>query len=131
MPAFMSTPHRAHVAARVVSIGITPTTRMRQQHSGNPEGLRWFSRSSSEQFASQTRTSDAPGWIQPQHGNCRRSIDISVHRYFAHQRRERIWQIYNTLFVIALVSELVFLRPRSPVWREGIDAAHRLTELPP
>jgi hypothetical protein len=74
MPAFMSTPHRAQVAARVVSdAGTTPTTRTRQQHSGNPEGLRWFARSSSEQFASHTRTSEACGLAQLQQGNHKHS----------------------------------------------------------
>src|SRR5262249_42634788 len=53
MPAYMSTPHRAHVAgACIVSVKDRPTVRTRQQESGNPEGLRWFARSSSEQLAS-------------------------------------------------------------------------------
>ena len=53
-PAFMSTRHRAHVAARVVSdAGTTPTTRTWQWHIGQPEGLSRFSISSLEQAPSQ------------------------------------------------------------------------------
>src|SRR5215831_1917366 len=74
MPAFMSTRHRAHIAARAVSDDVTtPTTRTRQQHSGNPEGLRWFARSSSEQLASHILTSDACGWMHCQQGSQRQS----------------------------------------------------------
>jgi hypothetical protein len=70
----MSTPHRAHIATRAVSDdGTTPTTRTRQQHSGNPEGLRWFARSSSEQLASHMRTSEASGLVQLQQGSQRQS----------------------------------------------------------
>src|SRR5262249_58065090 len=46
-----------------------PTVLTRQHASGNPEGLRWFARSSSEQFASHARTSDASGLMHCQHGS--------------------------------------------------------------
>src|SRR6516225_10113766 len=58
MPAFMSTPHRAHVAARVVSdAGTTPTTLTLQHMIGLPPGLSFDSRSESSQPASQWRAS--------------------------------------------------------------------------
>jgi hypothetical protein len=79
-----------HLAARDDSSGTTPMTRTRQQHNGNPDGLRWFSKSSSEQLASHTRQSDACGLMQPQHGSSRRS-GISIHRRSTDQR---VWHIH-------------------------------------
>ena len=60
-------------AGAASGIGIAATTRTRQHESGNPPGLCWFATSSSLALASQTRTSDACGLMQLQHGNQRRS----------------------------------------------------------
>ena len=74
IPAFMSTRHRAHVVARVVSdASTTPTTLTRQHDIGLPPGLSFDSRSLSSQFASQWRASAAADCSQRQQGNAMRS----------------------------------------------------------
>jgi len=60
MPAFMSTRHRAHVAARVVSdAGTTPTIRTWQHPGGQPDGESCPSASSSEHDPNHHLTSSA------------------------------------------------------------------------
>ena len=77
MPAFMSTRHRAHIVARVVSDArTTPTIRTRQQHSGRPDGLHCCSTSLSEHCLS--HTSIACGLSQLQQGSCVRSVGIGL-----------------------------------------------------
>ena len=67
----------SHVVTRVASLGIVPTTRTRQQFSGNPEGLHCASTSSPEHCPSHARASTACGLSQVQHGSCMRSIGIN------------------------------------------------------
>ena len=90
----MSTGHRAHVGACAVSdVGITLTTRTRQQESGRPEGLRWLARSSSEQLASHARTSDACGLMHCQHGSHKYSsigISMLLRRELRIKRKNRL-----------------------------------------